>query len=225
MKFNDLEHNHNLLPPYCSIGLYSAPIDTEFFKWIKQHVLNIIDTYGTVPTSDERYKTMALTFNPNISPWWNQYSKELHLGDNGRDDTYRFSIYTPHGLFINRISKTNVVKAKITSTQGYTSEWHVDESINEAIKCIIPISYNKDYYFQMDNHSLVALEEGYLYCFDASQYHRFVSKIYIASSDIIHLVFSNPTKYRISGSGWTKNEIYDESVNIGDYLDQYFHIL
>ena len=58
-----------------------------------------------------------------------------------------------------------VLKAKVTivDSKNFSSQWHHDESIDEAIKCIIPVKTDENYYFQMDNKNPINLKVGYIY--------------------------------------------------------------
>lgn len=200
-----------------SNDILEIPIPDGMFYYIQDCVKECSNDIHVKNDSD--YYTIALTYNSGIEniPTYDQYNYHIPCGINGRDDIYRFSDYNSRGLFLKNIVSGTVLKGKITIAElPFNSEWHYDEPLEQAVKCIIPIDTTTDYKFQMDNMTPVHLKSGYLYCFDASNYHRFISECIDGS--VIHLVFSVASNFILKDNVWNyqflSNNLMGLSSNI-----------
>lgn len=201
------------IEPMSSVFVKDIPED--IFYYIKDSVQNITDTMKMYQKNNNPvYETLGLTYNPTLNiPGHEQYSRNISLGDNGRDDTHSFVHPLANSEFLYDICEYTPVRAKITRMEGRykQSEWHYDEPLNECIKVIIPIETDLQCLFQIDDKKPVNLEIGRAYFFDSIFHHRYLYGN--CTKPITHLVFGLSTKYQYD---YSKGEWYNPDRNLSD---------
>jgi hypothetical protein len=198
--------------------VYVKDIPEDIFYYIKDSVFNILDTTKMFQKSNKPlYETLGLTYNPNLSiPGEEQYSRNIDLGENGRDDTHAYVRPLPKSEFLYNICEYTPVRAKITRMEGNyeSSEWHYDEPLNECIKVIIPIATDPQCLFQIDNRKPVNLQVGKAYLFNSYFHHRYL--LGNCQKPIIHLVVGLSTKYEYD---YYNNQWVEANRDLSDPLN------
>ena len=213
--FEKLESQYNTESVNTGSDIYVKDIPEDIFYYIKDSVLNITDTMSMYQKSNSPvYETLALTYNPYLNaPGYQQYSRNIGLGENGRDDTHSFVHPLPNCEFLFSICEYTPLKAKITRMEGRydSTEWHHDEPIDECIKVVIPVVTESQCLFQMDNRKPINLEVGKAYFFNSLFHHRYLYGK--CDNKITHLVFGLSTKYQYD---YSKGQWYDPARDTTD---------
>ena len=210
---------------YNPIGWQTKTQNTSYYK-----SLSLRSNPNHQDNLDENYSSIGTPKNNVGEFYYSQTHNHTHIKDSYYD-TYGFIKPTPCsvegelGNFLSNIKRT-IVRSRISTIVASQQPsdpkvgWHRDETVFINLRLNIPITTNKEFYFEMENEKPYNLELGNLYTWDTNVAHRvFASKNTENTRTNLIIGCSPWLDYIPEENAWVKNEFFGKKHPFNILLD------